>query len=124
MRQLLRERIKSTTNAGNPVDVSLPQIKPGQAAYITHIALTNASGESVTVLFGITSQGDFTQIWPKQTVAQGDAYGAQVTLPLLEGDRLTARVTGTSLSGPVTFAAGGELHDNTPDVVTVTEVKS
>lgn len=121
MKTLLRERITGTTNTSNAVDVSIPQIKPGQSAYITHLALENDSGESVTVFFGVLSMGTLIKLWAKQTVADSDAVGIQVTLPLLEGDKLTAQVTGSAKSGKVVFAAGGELLDDRPEIVEVVQ---
>jgi hypothetical protein len=119
MRQPLRQRITGTTNTSTAVDVSIPQIKAGQTAYVTHLALQNASGESVDVLFGILNGSTFQQIWAKQTVADGDAIGVLLTFALLEGDKLTARVTGSAKSSTVTFIVSGSLEDQTPEVVEV-----
>ena len=119
MTRHLRERIIGTTNAATAVDISIPQIKPGQSALITHLALANASGEIVDVAFGITSLGVFDQFWAVLSAATGDAIGVHVILKLLEGDKLTARVTGTANHGPVTFIVSGTLSDETPEVVEV-----
>lgn len=123
MIQPIRSRILGTTNGSNVVNVDLPQIKPGQIARITHAAVENESGESITLKFGVESQGSFDQIYANQTVADSDAFGVMLNFLLLEGDKFRARVQGSSASGKVTFVVSGELIDNQPEVVTVTEVK-
>lgn len=115
----LRSRITGTTNGSTAVEVKLPQIKPGQLARVRHLALSNQSGESVTLRFGLITMGSFTPIWAKQTVADADAFGALVDLILLEGDVLAAEVTGSAKSSTVIFIASGELHTNQPEIVEV-----
>lgn len=122
MRTAIRERVLGTTNAASAVQIASQQIKPGQIARITHLALHNQSGESVTAQFEVDQQGDFTQIWPEETVADGDAYGAHVDILLLEGDRIAARVVGTAKSSTVRFFVSGTLDDGGPELVAVTEV--
>ena len=122
MRTPLRIRMFTYTNAATPVNIDTPQIKPGQIARITHLALENESGESVTVKFGVEAYGSFDQLWANATVADSDAIGVMLNVLLLEGDKLRCRVTGAAKSGKITFLASGELEDTSPEVVQVTEV--
>jgi len=115
----LRYRLRSTTNAATAINVDLPQIKPGQFARISHAAVENESGEAVTLLLGIESQGQFDQIYAKQTVANADAFGVMLNLLLLEADKFRARITGAANSSTVTFIVSGELHDSSPEIVEV-----
>lgn len=105
----LRIRQTATTNAATAVNVTAQTLLPGTLARIGHLALANRSGESVTVLFGITDIVGFTQFFAKQTVADGDAFGAMVDIFLLEGDQLTAVVTGAANHSTVELYASGEL---------------
>lgn len=123
MLQPLRQRITGSTNTSTAVDLALPQVKAGEVWRITHLAIFNESGESVTVKFGLLNGSTFQQIWAKQTVADSDAYGTEVLLLLLEGDKLDAQVTGSADKGKITFIVSGELHVEEPEVIAVTEVK-
>lgn len=109
----LRIRQTGTTNAGTAVNIDTEQIHPGNYAEIDHLALMNRSGESVTVEFGIVDIVGFEQIYAKQTVADGDAFGVPLEFCILEGDKLRAVVTGTANKSTVTFIALGLLY--TPD---------
>ena len=119
MRQPLNQRITGATNSGTAVDVALAQVKPGQVWHVTHLALYNQSGESVKVDFGLLNGSVFQQIWAEQTVADADAYGAEVNFLLLEADKLDARVTGAAKIGPVTLIVSGELQQPGPDYVII-----
>jgi hypothetical protein len=119
MNQPIRERLSGITNAGTTVTLSGQQIKPGQLAHVRHLALANASGESVDAVFGVTSQGTFMAIWAKQTVADADAVGVELEFNLLEGDKPGVQVTGTAKKGNVTFIISGTLSDQVPEVVAV-----
>lgn len=115
----LRERRVATTNAGTAVDVTIPQIKPGQRARVRHLALHNESGETVTVAFGILEGATFHQVYAIQSVATADAFGVLVDLLLLEGDTLDARVKGTANTAKVTFIVSGVLEDQNAGAVVV-----
>ena len=119
MRQPLRQRITGQTNTMNAVDLALEQVKPGEVWRVTHLALHNESGESVKLYFGLLNGSTFQQIWAEQTVADADAYGVMVNFLALEGDKLTARVTGTAKTALVTFIVSGELLAIGPEVVIV-----
>ena len=112
----LRIRQTGTTNAGTAVNIDTPTIQPGNYAEIAHLALMNRTGESVTVEFGIVDIVGFEQIYAKQTVADGDAFGVPVEFCILEGDKLRAVVTGTANKSTVTFLVSGKLY--TPEPVT------
>lgn len=111
MGQPVRTRRTATTNAATAVDVTGDKVMPEQIMHLRHIALANNSGESVTLLFGILTGADFVQILAKQTVATGDAYGTEIDLLLLEGDQLSARVTGAADKGLVELFVSGKLLD-------------
>jgi hypothetical protein len=119
MREPLRQRITGSTNTSSAVDVALRQVKPGEVWRVTHLALFNESGESVTLKLGLLQGSTFQQIWAKQTVADADAFGVAVEILLLEGDKLDAQVTGTAKIGKVTFIVSGELHQVGPQLVIV-----
>ena len=115
MRQPLRQRITGSTNAATAVDITLPQVRSGEVWRVTHLALFNESGESVTLQLGLLDGATFQQIWAKQTVADSDAFGVEVDLLMLEGDKLDARVTGSAKTGKITLVVSGLLHSPGPD---------
>lgn len=121
MRTLIRERIFGTTNAGSAVIIKGTAIKPGQTALVRHFALHNSSGEAVDALFGIVTIDGFIGVWGSQNAADGAAAGAEVALPLLEGDTPAVQVTGTSKKSTVIFLVGGEVLDNRPEVVEIVQ---
>lgn len=111
-------RIRQTgiTNAGTAVNIDTERIRPENYAEVYHLALMNRSGESVTVEFGVVDIVGFEQLWAKQTVADGDAFGVYLDVCVLEGDKLRAVVTGIANKSTVTFIVSGKLY--TPDPVT------
>lgn len=109
----LRIRLTATTNANTAVNIDTERIAPENYAEIAHLALMNRSGESVTVQFGIVDMVGFEQIYAKQTVADGDAFGVPVEFCIIEGDKLRAVVTGTADHSTITFIVSGKLY--TPD---------
>lgn len=111
----LRIRQTGTTNAGTAVNIDTEQIRPGNYAEVAHLALMNRSGESVTVEFGIVDIVGFEQIYAKQSVADGDAFGVPVEFCILEGDKLRAVVTGASNKSTVTFLVSGKLYTPEPE---------
>ena len=103
------QRITTTTNSGTAVDVRLPRVLAGQLLRLSHVALYNASGEAVTVQFGVIDIVGFAPLLGEDAIADGDAAGHYLPLLVGEQTRFTARVTGTSLAGTVTLVACGEL---------------
>lgn len=121
MLQPIRQRITGSTDGSTAVDITLPQVKADQVWRITHLAFQNASGESVTLAFGLLDGSNFTQIWANQTVADSDGFGTQLNFLLLEGDKLSARVTGSAKTGKVIFSVSGELHSPGPGIIEVVQ---
>jgi hypothetical protein len=114
MQQAYIVRQTAITNAGTAVNVYAPRLRPGQRALVTHLALMNRSGETVTVQFGVTDQVGFQQIWAQQSVSNSDGVGVLLSFLLYENDVLTAVVTGTADKGTVTLIASGEIHNPDP----------
>ena len=115
MRHPQKLRLGGSTNPFPAVYLPPPQVKPGEVWRVTHLALFNESGESVTLQLGLLDGATFQQIWAKQTVADSDAFGVEVDLLMLEGDKLDARVTGSAKTGKITLVVSGLLHGPGPD---------
>lgn len=101
-------------------DFSSPPIKPGQIGRVRYVALnTTDPTNTITVQLGITRQGTFIQLVVKTNVAKADALGVLVDWILLEGDQITARLTGAGANDQFTFYASGELHEDGDGAVVV-----
>lgn len=103
-------RQQGTSNASTAADVTAPSIPAETVVEVYNVSLQNASGESVTVEFGITDIVGFRRLCAKATVASADSVLVAVDWFLVEGDKLTARVTGTSNKSVVTMYASGESY--------------
>lgn len=111
---LLNVQQTAITNASTAVNVYSDQVPPGVHWEVSHLALMNRSGESVTCEFGLTDIVGFRQIYAKQTIADGDAFGVNLDLNVLEGEKLTAVVTGTANKSTVTLIASGKAYLGDP----------
>lgn len=106
-------RFAGITNAGTAVSVLSERMKPGQWLEVLFYAVYNASGESITVLWGIEAMGAFAGINSDTAATNAATLNGFQTSPLFlrEGEQFGAQVTGTADKGPFTLIASGWLHE-------------
>lgn len=113
--KVLRLRQTGQTNAGTAVMISSPRLLPDEIQHIKYFGLANKSGETVTIILGITDISGFLPIAQGYGAADGEAYAIQADICLAEGDQLSALVTGTANKSTVTLFAFGTLSGSPQD---------
>lgn len=108
--RLFRRTVLEVGDTGEDVYIKLGRVDPRRVLVLTHVTVENLTNAFTKCRLGINRSGAIIYIDELQTIAADELAVSRSDLPLGEGDRFFAELTGTTTGDVLVMTCiGGEI---------------